>query len=50
MTKEISEDDSINNSDSASDEELPLAFHLKEPEEMSDATKVSNAAKSLQEQ
>ena len=50
MTKEINEDDSINNSDSASDEELPLAFHVKEPEEKSDATKVSNAAKSLQEQ
>ena len=29
MTKEISEDDSINNSDSGSDEELPLAFHVK---------------------
>ena len=49
MTKEISEDDSINNSDSASDEELPLAFHAKGPEEISDATKVSNAAKSVQE-
>ena len=50
MTKEISEDDSINNCDSTSDEQLPLAFHVKGPEEISDETKVSNAANSVQEQ